>query len=78
MARSSEGRRILKKQACFRDVGNKPVMMTDHCESVFYVEGAKSMKVLRCLRCLRWGAKSVMCCNVYVEIATSSVMLQCL
>ena len=35
---------ILKTQACFHNAGNKPVMMTDHCESGFYVEGAKSIK----------------------------------
>ena len=66
---------ILKTQACFHNAGNKPGMMTDHCESGVYIEGAKSIMVLRCLR---WGAKSVMGCNVCVEIAMSSGMLQCL
>jgi hypothetical protein len=49
--------------------------MTDHCESGVYIKGAKSVTGLRCLG---WGAKSVMCCGVWVEIATSGVVLQCL
>ena len=64
----------LRVQAWFH-IGNKPVMMTDHCESGVYIKGAKSVTGLRCLG---WGAKSVMCCGVWVEIATSGVVLQCL
>ena len=71
---SSEERRILTTQACFQHYGNKPVMMTDHCESGVYIKGAKSVKGLRCLRGV---AKSMMYCNVCVEFATSSVVRRC-
>lgn len=64
----------LRVQACFH-IGNKPVMMTDHCESGDYIEGAKLNGVVRCLR---WGTISVMCRNVWVEIATSGARLRCL
>src|SRR6476620_3484939 len=50
----------LRVQACFQ-FGNKPVMMTDHCESGDYIEGAKAMMVVLCLR---WVTLFMMCCNI--------------
>jgi len=73
---------ILKTQACFRDAGNKPVMMTDHCESGVYIEGAKSIMVLRCLRCAVVSVLRlrcwVWCCNVCNGAAKSVMRLWCL
>ena len=50
-------------------------MMTDHCESGDYIEGAKATVVVRCLR---WVTITAMCCNVWVEVATLGARLRCL